>query len=313
MAGPVLSNADYGSPTYTDDSDNWRAQDVVYIQRRSVLRFPTQAALEANSHNQFGAVAYVAVDADADDDIEPGAEPYFTGNTGRNGAAAWRRFMHSQYLRIPEANDTDTSVRVRHSAASSGLSLRSTGAVLAETRLEVGSGSTQSALDPNLLSLQNGANTRTVQVNGSGQLAVNGTVAVTGVVSSGGISATTITATGLVETGSVNVSGNLTATGTIGSTTGNLTTVNSTTVNSTTFASGSVRLTSTGVSRVDGASVSLSLNSNSELAVLATGGFTFRTASSGQTAAQVAGLVVSTSPPSGTYPPGTIWAQVAGA
>jgi hypothetical protein len=221
--------------------------------------------------------------------------------------------MHSQYLRIPEANDTDTSVRVRHSAASSGLSLRSTGAVLAETRLEVGSGSTQSALDPNLLSLQNGANTRTVQVNGSGQLAVNGTVAVTGVVSSGGISATTITATGLVETGSVNVSGNLTATGTIGSTTGNLTTVNSTTVNSTTFASGSVRLTSTGVSRVDGASVSLSLNSNSELAVLATGGFTFRTASSGQTAAQVAGLVVSTSPPSGTYPPGTIWAQVAGA
>lgn len=300
MAGPILADSDYGSPTYVDDTHNWRAQDVAYIQKRSVLRFPTQAALEAHPHDEPGAVAYVAVDADADDTIEPGAEPYFTGHTG-NG---WRRLVHSQFLRIPDTTDTASSVRLRHDSASSGLSLRSTGAVVAESRLEVGS--EQVVIDAGVISLKNGVNTRTIQVDGTGKLTLSGTV-VTTALETGALTASTLSASGAVTTGALSVVGTVTATGAVTAPSATITTLNSTTMNASIHAATSVRLTSTGINRADG-SAAVVVGANS-LAAFAPDGFSFRRSLS-ETAAQVACVVTSTSAPSGTYPEGTIWLQV---
>ena len=302
MAGPTLTS--YDVPQYSDDQDNWRAQDIAYIHDRLVARFPTQAALEANAyHNEVGAVAYVAEDADADDVIEPGAEPYFVGNTG-NG---WRRLIHSQFLRIPDAADTASSVKLRHVTAGSGLSLTSDGYTVAESRLVVGADQI-TLTSAGVISIKNGANTRTIQVNGTGKLAIDGTVTASAVESSGAVTGTTLTVTGATATGALTVTGTINATGTVTAPTGAITTVNSTTVNATTHASTNMRMTATGLSRADG-TATLTMDANS-LAAFVPSGFTFRRQLS-ETPAQVAGVVVSANPPSGTYPQGTIWMQVA--
>lgn len=304
MAGPTLTQ--YDSPGYTDDQDNWSAADIAYIHERLVIRFPTQAALEASTtHDVVGAVAYVAEDADADDIIEPGAEPYFAGSTG-NG---WRRLIHSQYLRIPDVADTPTSVKLRHLTAGSGLSLTSDGYVVAESRLSVSSDQVVLATGTGgEISIKNGANTRKLSVGGTGKLVVDGTVSVSVLESAGAVTAATVTASGAVATGALTVTGTINASGTVTAPTGAITTVNATTVNATTFASSNQRLTAGGLTRGDGPAT-LTMDANT-LAAFVPNGFTFRR-SVGETAVQVAGAVVSSSPPSGTYPVGTIWLQVA--
>jgi hypothetical protein len=307
MAGPTLSEHDYGAPSYTDDVDNWRAQDVSYIQRRSVLRFPSQVALEASSHTAFGSVAYVANDADSDDDIEPGADPYLTSNLGTSlGANNWKRVVQSTYLRIPGANDTTTSVRLRHDSASSGLSLKSGGAVVAESRLEVGA--EQVVIESSgVMSLKNGANTITVQANSSGKLAVSAAV-VSSAVEVTNVSTATLTATGAASVGSLSVTGALSV-GSLSVTTATMT--NATVTNTATIAtvaSGNVRLTAAGLSHTGG-TASFGITGTA-LSAFAPGGFSFRR-STAEDPVQVAGVVVSATPPSGNYPEGTIWLEVA--
>jgi acetyltransferase-like isoleucine patch superfamily enzyme len=300
VANPTITN--YGGITYTNNENNWRSEDVAFLQRRAVLRFPTQASIATLTaeHAETGAVAYIAEDTNSDDDIEPGADPHFVGY--HSASLGWRRMVSSNNLRIPAASDLSTSVRLRHASASGGLTLGSSGTVVVDSRLEVSTGA----------SIENGVLTlggSTLQTT-SGKLTSNVTLRGSTLESAGAITGVSLTTTGAVTVGNgltvtagglTVSSGGVTVTGTV-----TATTVSATTVTGTTVTNGSVSLSGS------------QLISSGRYVEVATGGIKVFTSSnsfqfrdtSAQTWANVAGWVASTSPASGTYPNGTIWFEL---
>jgi hypothetical protein len=308
MAGPTITN--YGAPEYQDDVSNWREIDAHFLRNRSVLRFPSQDALDEASVPGAtpGSLVFVANDADEDDTVEVGVDPYFTGYT----SDGWRRLLGAANLVVPEATDTVTAVRVRHADAGGGLSLKATGALVADSRLEVGTD--QVSIESGVISVKNGANTRTVQVNGSGKLVVDGTLVGSALETAGAV-----TAASAAISGGATVGGTLAITGTVtaaaavnaASVTATGAVQGATVVGTTHVAVDQVRLLPTGLTR-NGGTALVTVNATDVSVLAGSGGFQFRR-SSGETWTQVAGVVTSTSAPGGgdVHPDGTIWVQVA--
>lgn len=305
---PDITN--YGGITYTNNENNWRAEDIEFLQRRAVLRYPRISGvngLQSSDHDEVGAIAYIAEDADNDDEIEPGADPHFRGKV--NSTDGWRRFVTSEYLRIPPSTDLSGSVRLRHSGASSGVSLKSDGAVAVDNKLEVG---TQVSVQGGVVSLTGGGTTRTLQVS-SGKLVCDGTLRGNVIESAGAISGASLSTTGAVTVGNgLTVSaGGLTVSGgtaSLGTMTAGNATFTGFVSSAQAFTAGVVRLNASGVGVANDPTVLVGIDSNS-IDLLAPA-ITMRHNSS-QVAVNVAGVITSADPPpSGSYPDGTIWIEV---
>lgn len=320
MANPVLTEFDYYAPTWVDNENNWRADDVHFLRNRSVLKFPTEALATAwfgsrtPAVNPTGSISFIAADLDIDDDIEVGSDPYFVGYYGGTDT---RRLLSAKYLRIPTLVDTSTSVTLRHSVdTGGGVSIASDGSVKAESTFKVGSRVEVTTLGEvklkdattgtGTLQLTEGVLTSNTRFNCTG-------ITTTGTVSTGALTATALTVSsgGALVTGNSTVTGNLVVTGTITQ----ATSVTSPII-STGSSDGNARLTTAGLSAVSGtASVQLVANGTG-VKVISPGPsdpFMFQNATT-ETLTRVAGVNVSTSPvpaPGGaTYPEGTIWLQV---
>lgn len=300
---PPIKN--YGSIAYTNNQNNWRAEDVEFLQRRAIQRYPSISALA--EHQQFGAVAYVADDSDSDDDVEPGPEAHF--RLYANSNPGWQRIVTSENLRIPSTTDTNLSVHLRHRSASSsgGVSLKSDGSVAVSSKLEVGP---QVVIESGTLKLTASGSTRTLQV-ASGKLTVDGTLRADTLESAGAVTSTSVTTTARVTAGNgltVSAGGiSVTGSSTLGNTSVSSLTSTSSISASSHVAVGNVRLGSTGVTYSTGSSVRMDVESNS--IAFTTPSLTFRNTSS-QLPVNVAGAVVSSSQPSGNYPDGTLWIQI---
>ena len=311
MANPDIPEFDYYAPTWVDNDNNWRAADVHFLRNRSVLKFPTELLatgwFTARSIIPTGSISFIAADADTDDDIEVGTDPYFVGYYGGTDT---RRLLAAKYLRTP--TDTSTSVTIRHSVdTGGGVSIASNGTVTAESTFKVGSRVTVSAGVVTLNDASTG--TGTLQLT-SGVLTSNTSFNCTGITTTGTVSTGALTATGLtVLSGGALVTGNSTVTGTLTVTsTISATTSVTSPIISTGSSAGNPRLTTTGLSALGTASVNL-VSGGTGVNVISPDGFKFKNVAT-ETLTRVAGVNVSTSaapaPGGDTYPEGTIWLQV---
>ena len=320
MANPVLSAYDYAAPTWVDDENNWRAEDVHFIRNRSVLKFRDEATatswFSGQGFNTTGALMFVSGDADTDINNGIGTDPYFGGYFSSGGTPVIRRLLAAKYLRTP--TDTITSVKLRHSGDTvGGVSIASDGSVTAESTFKVGSRVEVTTLGvvtlkdastgTGTLQLTAGVLTSNTKFSCAGATTTGTTIAgvtATGNVNTGLLTANNIAASGGITAGNSTVTGTLTVngTGTISATTS---------VTSPIVTAGNSRLTNTGLSAVSGgASVQLATDGTA-VNVTSPGVFKFQNAPTEQMT-RVAGVNVSTSAPSGTntYPEGTIWLQV---
>jgi hypothetical protein len=315
MANPVLTAYDYTAPTWVDDENNWRAEDVHFIRNRSVLKFRDEDTatnwFSGQGFNTTGALMFVSGDADTDITNGIGTDPYFGGYFSSGGTPVIRRLLAAKYLRTP--TDTVDNVTLRHSVPSSGgVTLSSDGSVKAESTFKVGSRVTVSAGVVTLNDASTG--TGTLQLT-AGVLTSNTSFSCTGITATGTVSTGALTATGLiVSSGGALVTGNSTVTGTLTVTsTISATTSVTSPIISTGSSAGNPRLTTTGLSALGTASVNL-VTEGTAVNVISPGApFMFQNETT-ETLTRVAGVNVSTSdaPTTGglTYPEGTIWLKV---
>jgi hypothetical protein len=316
MANPDLEEFDYAAPTWVNNENNWRAEDVQFILNRSVLKFQDEAAAtdwfegQVPPANLTGSLVFISGDADSDIDNGIGTDPYFVGYFSNVPTPVTRRLLASKYLRTPTAIDTSTSVTLRHSVdTGGGVSIASSGTVTAESTFKVGSRVTVSAgvvtlndasTGTGTLQLSSGILTSSARfscagLNSSANSTITGTLATT--------STLTVSSGGALITGNSTITGTLQVTSTFDATTS---------VTSPIVTAGNSRLTNTGLSAVSGgASVQLA-DSGASVNVISPSGFKFKNAPT-EVLTKVAGVVISTSPsatPTGTYPEGTIWLAV---
>lgn len=324
MANPDLEEFDYAAPTWVNNENNWRAEDVQFILNRSVLKFQDEAAAtdwfeeQVPPANLTGSLVFISGDADSDINNGIGTDPYFVGYFSNVPTPVTRRLLASKYLRTP--TDDSTSVTLGHSGDTvGGVSIASNGEVKAESTFKVGSRITVAAgvvtlkdasTGTGTLQLTAGVLTSDTKFSCAGATTTGTTIAgvttATGNVNTGLLTANNIAASGGITAGNSTVTGTLTVngTGTISATTS---------VTSPIVTAGNSRLTNTGLSAVSGgASVQLA-DSGASVNVISPSGFKFKNAPT-ETLTRVAGVNVSTSPvpaPGGaTYPEGTIWLQV---
>lgn len=315
MANPVLTAYDYAAPTWVDDENNWRAEDVHFIRNRSVLKFPDEATatswFSGQGFNTTGALMFVSGDADTDITNGIGTDPYFGGYFSSGSTPVIRRLLAAKYLRTP--TDTVDNVTLRHSVPSTGgVTLSSDGSVKAESTFKVGSRVEVTTLG--VVTLRDATTgTGTLQLT-AGVLTSNTRFSCDGITTTGTVSTGALTATGLtVSSGGALVTGNSTVTGNL-SVTGTITGPTSVTspIISTGSSAGNPRLTTTGLSALGTASVNLVTNGTA-VNVTSPDVFRFQNATTEQMT-RVAGVNVSTSdaPTTGglTYPEGTIWLKV---
>lgn len=301
---PEITN--YGGITYTNNENNWRAEDIEFLQRRSVLRYPSTSALDSSDHNEVGAVAYIAADPNSDDVIEPGADAHFRVKPTASG---WKRLVSTDNLRLPV--DSGASVVLRHaSAVSGGLGLLSSGATEVTT-LRTATGGVQITAGTVTVG------TQTLSESG-GKLVASGTLRANTLESAGAVNSATVTTTGAVTAGNgLTVSG-----GTLTAGTSQLGITSVETLSATGRVSTDGRFAvnrGDGVSdlRFDGTGIRFfPTGPHTARVILSQTEVELRAANvkvrhdTSETAADVAGVVVSSSPPSGNYPDGTIWIEV---
>lgn len=311
MTNPAIPN--YAAPTWVDDENNWRAADAHFLRNRSVLRFASESAantwINGADYDRTGSLVFIAADADADDVIEPGADPYFIGYFGSTSGSA-HRIMSAQYLKTQ--TDNNTTLTLRHSESSSGgITLSSDGSVTAGTTLKVGS-KISAASDGSITFTDAGTGTGTLQLSSEVLtsskrfsclgLTSGANSSIAGTLSVGG--RLTVTTGGVGITGDSSVTGNLSVSGTI---------TGPTSITSPIISTGTTQLTATGLSALGG-TASVQIVDGTAVKVISPGApFKFQNAPT-ETLTRVAGVNVSTSPvpaPGGaTYPEGTIWLQV---
>lgn len=312
MANPTITN--YGVIPYVNNTNNWRAEDVAFISKRTVLRFKTQADLTGSTHNEIGALAYVADDPNNDDVVEPGANAKLTV---RLSGTAWKTLITSEYLTVPSAHDQSTQVVLRHSgAASGGVSLKSDGSTAFSSPVTVG---TSVSLDPaygvtitaagvsaRLLPISSGLTIdKPVSITGgvtaTGSVSSGASVSAVGAVTAGtSISAATGSISGILNSGSLAVSGSASV-GTTLSVTG------------TTTVGGVGSLSSSGGTFSIGKSgTPTKLDIKTSTIEFSTSGGVWNNGTAGQTSALVASVVTSTIAPTSShnYPEGTIWFKI---
>jgi hypothetical protein len=303
MANPDLSSA-YGTIDWVNGENNWRAEDAEHLQKRGINRYEEQGDFESTTP-EIGSVAFI------DDDN------YLVAKTA---GSEFRRVMFSNYLRADTESSTSVSLQLAGGTAkvqlqSSTISI--TDGTFTAHRLSSNSDGTVT------VAASDGQTTSITRATGAdGKLAFSKGLKI----DAGGIE---VTAGGASITGAVSITGSLN----MG--TGNITTSGTLAVNSpgtiTGNLTGNVTGTVTaisGVSRLGNFSFqNFQLTKDSH----ADNGIEFKTGTedgirlfSGTSGtlkindgstndALIAGIVISDSatPPTGSYPEGTLWVQTA--
>lgn len=287
----------YGRVTWTDIEDNWRQVDAFWLQDRSVIRYASAAARSSDIPvPQAGTVTYLADDGS------------FQGRT----PTGWARFVASTNLRVSDAGTSPTTqAQLSNANGVGGIVLLQSGEVrIVSTHaqaLNVGGkvwiDNSSNAGDNGLWISTGGAAAR-LRTSAAG-LDVNRPVLAPGV-----------NTPQLVSTGTLSVSGTSTLAGvnatSVGATSVSADTVTSAILNATTatvtgsVTTGLVRAPSSGAGQV-------ALGSGATLsggAVLLHGTSSVRLRRGSSLEVDIAGIVASSSAPSGNYPDGTLWLQV---
>lgn len=304
MPNPDLSLFNYGTVDWTNGENNWRAEDAEYLQKRGVNRYADQSDFETATP-EIGSVAFI-------DD----GNYLVTKTTG----SAFRRIMFSNYLRTD--TESSTSVSLTLSGGSAAVQIESstvsiTGGTFTAHRLSSSSAGIVT------IAASDGQTTSITRATGAdGKLAFNKGLKI----DTGGIE---VTAGGATITGAVSIDG------TLGMGTNNVTTSGNITVSSpgsfignlTGNVTGTITADS-GVSRLGNFSFQgfeLTKHSGSVNGIRfnsgLTDGVTLFSGTSGTLKindgstndAIIAGIVISDSatPPTGSYPEGTLWVQTA--
>jgi hypothetical protein len=278
MANPTLPTE--GTVTWTNDANNWRAQDVHWLQSRALMRFAdveTDAALADETHEEDGSVAYDTTSKEAKlyngtewQNIAAARSLDVAGGVGGTGNIT---FSHSGSLAITLASNGDVTIgnlTVTTGAASTFTC--STSLTVNGITLSVAAGDLQVSADLDV----------------SGTVAATGDVTGTNLTASTAVQGSTVTATTSSSLAAASAD-SLTATGT----------VQGATVLGTSYVStGASNLRLTGNKLQQGTTTDKYIDlDNWEL-------------NDGSTnAATIAGVVYGPTEPVGDYPDGTIWIQ----
>lgn len=319
MTNPVVSN--YSVPTWVDDENNWRAADAHFLRSRSITRFSTKDNADnyfiSASATTIGSICFVSGDTSSDlNSTSVGADPYFYANL----SSSKKRILASTYL-VP-TDSSSTGVTLRHSAtpALGGLTFSSTGAVSVGSSLTIGSylslgtasSITMTTATGGVVALKDstGTGSSTISVTKSGvifTLEVSTRLNAPSINATGAITSSSLTTATAIVNGPITVSGTTNVAAVVAS--GTITSP----MIRTNAASDAIQLTGTALSNipVSGTAATLDMAGNNVL-INAPGsnGLKFRNAST-ETAVRVAGVVISPTQPTGSYPEGTIWLQVA--
>lgn len=305
---PVAAEATkptYGRTTWTNITNNWTANDTVWLQDRMVLRYADTTTRDASSPTA-GQQAFSAAGGGT-----------WAGYTG----SSWKTFLAAANISLIDAAASAIRVTSQGAAGVGGVLVKVTGEV---------------QIDASLAKAFNVNDKVWVDNTGSPGLVIGTAVGSTAKLTTsaspnrlnsdiefygaGGVTTPTLVSTNtLTVTGATTLNNPLTVNST-GQFSSAVTINGSFSANSTSnFASnvtltgsGFLKLSTTGTLLAASGTAAVTLVGNSatasgaDLLLDATNTVKFRT-NSGQTQTNVAGVVVSSADPSGTYPNGTFW------